>query len=301
MTDKLKDKIRQVEDEHAGEILDSRIAAHADREKQTSVFILGGIRVADRIAASLSSEAMRALLRFQEEERYKTLGFATMVDFLNESELSPMTKHQFYDRKALLEKEGDQVFNLLNDLGVSVRQRKLLGKGNVQIDGETVLVTTDGEETAIELTDRTRILETLTALADANADKTKKLDKQKSQLESADVKIGELYNEVDRARAAAAAGIEQDPHSIAIVNLTFAYHAVMDTVGDMNEVEREQFAPRDFSLIADLMADLAAAYGRGDWTKIAPSGSKPTGDDIDSVISSALDEDDNDSELAKSL
>jgi hypothetical protein len=310
--DKLQQRIDEAVDERAGEILSEKIAEHTETERNAAIFILGGVRVADRIAASLGSETMRTLLRFQAEERYLALGYKDMVEFLTKSEYSPMTKHQFYDRKEILEREGDVVFNMLNDLGVSIRQRKLLGKGNIQLDGDTVIVTTDGEEeVSIDLTDRRRLLETLTALADANADKSHKLERQQKAIDGHGDKVRELHADYDRLRASKAADAGQDPHSLAVINLNFAYRALIEAVSDMSPIEQEQFVARDFQLIADLNHDLAAAFGRKDWTTIAGRTAdtpvRSSGDNkidgIDAVIAAALEEEDesNDSELAAKL
>lgn len=306
MKDKLEKQIREVEEVHAGEILDARLEEHNQSERMRAMFVLGGTHIANKIAASLDSEMMRTLISFQEQKMYEALGFETFVDFLNNSEYSPMTKAQFYERKAIWDKEGEKLFDLLTELGVSVRKRKLLGKGSVAIDGNTVIVTNDGEETAIDLSDRHRIMETISALADANADKSHKLEKQQKAIDGHKEKVTDLYAQIDSIRASKAADIGQDPHSQAILNLNFAYRALIESVADMSPVEQEQFVTRDFELIAARNADLAAAYGRGDWTKIAPAtaGAKTESvDDLDALIDQALDEesDPNDAELADSL
>lgn len=239
---------------------------------------------------------------------YEALGYSNFVEFLNDSEYAPMTKAQFYERKAIFDKEGGPVFDLLNSMGIPTRHRKLLGKGNVWIDGDNLVVKQDDSETTIEITDTLRLKEALIALADANADKSAKLDKQTAAITAHDEKTRELYDEIDRVRASRAADVNQDPHSLAIVNLTFAYRALVESVEAMNDIEREQFAPRDFELIAARNADLAAAFGRSDWTKIAGTraplpASDANGDaDLDALINQALDDEDgNDAELAKSL
>lgn len=302
MTDKLQQRIRQVEEEAADEQLTSHLAEHKQRARDRALMLVGGFKAASKIAKVIDSEVMRGLEIFQKDEIYLSLGFLTMVDFLN-SDQSPLTKSQYYERKALLEKEGDQLFDAFSSLGLSARRRKLLGKGSVELDGETVIVKDGDQETSIDLTDRSRLLETLTALADANSDKSAKLEKQKAAIDKHDDKVRELYTEIDRVKAAKAADVNDDPHSIALVNLTFAYKTLAETVGDMNEIEREQFAPRDFQLIAALNAELASAYGRNDWTKIsAAPAAAVTGDDVDAILTHALDEDEsNDDELASQL
>lgn len=304
MTDKLQKDIRQVEEAHADAAVNEHLEAHRKAAELRAMFVLGGASIANRIAASLGAESMRAMIRFQEDKLYEPMGYSTFVEFLSESEYAPMTKSQFYERKAILEKEGDVLFDLLTEMGVSIRNRKLLGKGNVQIDGDSAIVTLGDDVVSIELTDRTRLLEVITTVIDAKSDLQKKLDKQAEAIAKHDDKVRELYDEVDRVKASKVAEVGQDPHSIAMVNLNFAYRALIEAVEDMTPIEREQFAPRDFELIAARNADLAAAFGRSDWTKIAPApaAAKTEGaDDIDDLINRALEDDDNDAELAESL
>jgi hypothetical protein len=299
MNEKLSRRIREAEDEVAGEQLDANIEAHRHAGRDRALMLVGGFNAASKIAQVINSELMRGLEIFQEERIWAALGFANMVDFLN-SERSPMSKAQYYERKALLEKEGDPLFDLYGEIGLSARKRKLIGKGSVELEGETVIVKTDDQETTIDLSDRNRILETISALADANADKSHKLDKQQKKIDGHRTKVEELYSEIDTIRAAKAADLGQDPHSVAVIHLNFSFRELIDTVCDMTPIEREQFVARDFELIAERMTELAAAYGRSDWTKIAPATAAAAADDIDAVIASALEED-NDASLAAKL
>src|SRR4051812_9163261 len=229
MNDKLSRRIRQAEDEVAGEQLAENIEAHQREERDRALMLVGGFNAATKIAQIIGSELMRGLERFGDDRIYTSLGFETMVEFLN-SKMSPLSKAQYYERKALLEKEGDPLFDLYGEIGLSARKRKLIGKGSVELEGETVIVKTDDQETTIDLSDRNRILETISALADANADKSHKLDKQQKKIDGHRTKVEELYSEIDTIRAAKAADLGQDPHSVAVIHLNFSFRELIDTV-----------------------------------------------------------------------
>ena len=74
----------------------------------------------------------------------------------------------------------------------------MLGKGNVQLDGESLIILDNetGEEFSIELKDKKRILETISALADANADKSKKLERGREDNDRLKRRIVDLQEEV---------------------------------------------------------------------------------------------------------
>lgn len=144
-------------------------------ERDSALLFLGGMRAADRIAAALSAQVMSNLIAFEREKMHEACGFTRFAEFLDRSPYSPMTKHQFYKRREVFEREGEQVFDLMNEIGLPLARRKLLGRGQVRVEGETIVVQDGDDEISIELADRARILETLSALADANAEKANAL------------------------------------------------------------------------------------------------------------------------------
>ncbi len=144
--------------------------------RERALMFLGGMRAADRIASALSAQVMSNLIAFEKERLHEQMGYKRFAEFLDRSPYSPMTKHQFYKRREVFEREGEQVFDLMNEIGLPLARRKLLGRGSVRLEGETVIVQNGEDEISIELKDRARILETLSALADANAEKARRLE-----------------------------------------------------------------------------------------------------------------------------
>jgi len=303
MKDSLAEKVREVEDEHAGQVLDTHLSKHGDALRMRAMFILGGVNIAGKVAASLGSEAIKALVKFQEEKMHEALGFETFVDFLGESEYSPMTKAQFYERKALLEKEGESLFDMLTELGMSIRRRKLLGQGNVELSGDVVIVKDGEEATEIALTDRARILETITALADANADKSKKLDKQKAKLDKHTEEKRELYEEIDRVKASAAVELVGDAHSMALANLVFAFAGLREATTDLSLIDKAARKDNVLEQIAN-QVNLTRSCYRTDGTE-KPVEAGLAGETFDDQLTNFLDSvdlnDTNDAELAANL
>jgi hypothetical protein len=307
----LQEKIRQVEDEHAEEQLEKHLEHHAVTNRDRALLIIGGFKTALKISTAINSEVMRSLETFQEQRLYSSFGYERFADFLDEYEHSPMTKNQYYERKAILDREGDAMFDLLSDMGMSIRKRKLLGKGNVEFDGEKVIVHDGDEQTEIEITDRTRLLETLTALADANADKSSKLEKQKTKLDKHDEEKRELCDEIDRVKAEKKIELGGDPHSIALANACFALTALREESALLSDTDRAARGPNVMETLASQMQQTAAAYETGDWTahvrtasdsdRVPKKGLANTDFDWDTAIDNAASGDDNDAELAASM
>lgn len=302
--DKLEKRIREVQDEVAQEFLDDHLAEHKQKGRDRALLLAGGFRTALKIATAINSEVMRSLEIFQEERLYLDLGFERFVDFLDQCEHSPMSKAQYYERRAILDKEGDQVFDLLSDLGVSIRRRKLLGKGNVEIEGEMVIIHDGEEEISIELKDRSRILETLSALADANADKSAKLDRQKEKIDQHDEKVRELYAEIDVEKARQKSEFASDPHMIARLEMNLALGKLAQVAEDLPDIEKDQFRDAVLEELAAHRNALAHAYLT---TARKPAADLPKNDPnmsdeeyLASLIES-VDLDDNEAELASQI
>ena len=114
--------------------------------RERALLFLGGMRAADRIASALSAQVMANLIAFEKEKMHEQMGYKRFAEFLDRSPYSPMTKHQFYKRREIFDREGEQVFDLMNEIGLPLARRKLLGRGAVRVEGETVIVNDgDGE------------------------------------------------------------------------------------------------------------------------------------------------------------
>jgi hypothetical protein len=195
---------------------------------QASMLVGGAVAletVGRKIAEQLSSATFRALEQLAETEAYKALGFETFVDFLNSS-YSPLNKSQFYERKALLEREGDQTFDLLNSLNVPITVRRRLGSGMVTVDGDTILVGSD----RFELESRAQIVEVIKTLANKTVQQERTIEKGKQQLTKLKKKLDE--------QPAIAHG--ETGYNAALITLLSNITWLRDELRRLSLVEREQ-------------------------------------------------------------
>lgn len=231
--------------------------------RERSLLLLGGMRAADRIASALSAQVMANLIAFEKEKMHEQMGYRRFVDFLERSPYSPMTKHQFYKRREIFEREGEEVFDLMNDIGLPLARRKMLGRGQVRLEGETVIVKDGGDEVAIDMDDRARILETLSALADANAEKAKKLERGQEDYERLKRKLASATEEKGAP--------DKDELERVTLSATAMLSALAGMLRDASEERREKFLSAHLNLLAlqyrrvnEALGDRAIAAGETD-------------------------------------
>lgn len=248
------------------------MTASISSEKDRALVMIGAVSAVNQIAAILSSQTMRGLQHIRDEKVFESLGFTRFDDFLNESEYSPMSYRQFIDREKLLANEGDQLFDVLNTMKMSHKQRRLLGAGNVKIDEEngTVIVTTTvgpGDVSAtrteeIELSDRTRLLQTLSALADQNALLNDKTNKQKIKIERGEQDVIDLKKQLDEAKNRPGERSAEQLLFDQFMRVVNSIDALAVTVKEMPLVQKMQHEEVYLNSIQAAIGRLEAAYGR---------------------------------------
>lgn len=165
-------------------------------KKQAQVFmILGGVHVANKIASSINSQVMNTLIEFQEKQMYLELGYENFVDFLSNSEYAPMSKSEFYRKRDIFLAEGGELFDLMNEIGVSMNVRKQLAAGNYEaivIDGDKVRVGDDEADLS-----NMRMVKTLIESFAEEARKNKEdAGKKQEKLERAEQQVTKLAGEL---------------------------------------------------------------------------------------------------------
>ena len=259
----LKKQLNESKDAQAENALVQIQAKNFEVKKENALTLIGGIGAINSLAVTLSAEVMRALETMQTQKVHESLGYQRFADFLDNSSHSPMSKSTYYERKKILDNEGDIIFDLLNGLSMPISKRKLLGKGNIQVDGEMVIVIDGEEETEIELNDRTRLLETLTALADRSTTLDQRLKKRDKDIEKLTGKITELDEENDRILAYKKSDF-QDNHAIAVLQITSAFTTLQSEAEKLSKAEKQKSAPNTFELIAEWQERLSVAYERNE-------------------------------------
>lgn len=241
--EKVKTSAAQTAIEHHAEATGSIL--HTD-----ALFMLGGLGAINRLSEKLAAQTIRALEAFGEAKGYESLGYQTMVEFLDQCPHSPLTKHQFYDRKAALEIEGDAAYDLLNSLGVPLSKRRLLTEGVVSIDGDTITV---GLESA-RIDDRARITEIIRTLASKTAEQTRTIERGKKEHDNLKRKLD------DAKKSAVLLDSQAHPFGQALLASIGALARLTTEARALDPDESLQLRGRAMELLAQQRRELEEAF-----------------------------------------
>lgn len=223
--------------------------------------IVGAIKLGNRLAESLSAQAIHALEQVRDEKLYLADNCSTFDEFLSKPD-SPMSHDTFRRRVNQLKDEGDVKFDLFNSLNVSPGVRKLLA-GNVRIDGHHIVI----NEESGDAVSSTRIsLNDPEAIATAISELKKKADEQKRTIERGKKDNEKWKRKFDEARDQLAKGLsvseDAAPHARALVSILGNYQILADECKALtNEEERKRFAPIVFQRLAEASKQVEVALG----------------------------------------
>lgn len=151
--------------------------------EQVSV-AFGGIAAFGAMARFASSATIKLLQNIRDKEQYKVFGFNDFTSFLDKSPLAKkfcgFTYRTFNRLENQLEAEGQEVFDLLNEMKIPMTERKQLGTGDVQIEGDKIFI--GEEETSVE--DMPTIKGLIKSLANENRELRDGSDKKESKIET---------------------------------------------------------------------------------------------------------------------
>lgn len=292
---------------HADEVIAGEISLVVNEEQEKELyFLLGGLDALNTVASNMNAAVIINLQRIRDEKLYLSSKFKTFEDFMDGHPKSTMSYKRFNYVEGVFKNLGHQVFDLLNGSGLSMRQQKLLGKGNVEIIGDKVIVHRDDETTEVEINNRREWLESLRILADANAEKAIKLERQKEKIDRHDEKVREIYQDMDRIKAAKVAEVASNPHMIARVELGLAFTRLAEAASKLSAIEKEQFRDSVLQDVAEWRLALASGYATDSSKTSAPV--TIVGESLDDALENYLDNvdldnvaDDNDGDLAAAL
>lgn len=255
----LSEELEQVRDKHAESLHQETIAQIGEDTKQRALLLLGGVRAVNRVAENLSSQSIAALIEFQKEGLHEAFGFARFADFLDQSELSPMRKSEFYRRKELFEAEGGMLFDAFNASRIPSQTRKLLLKNNVA-------VTVDGDELVIEdqrvpVSDAAAVKdlvqtfhETLRDRDATEAKLKKKVDDQAEKIRVGTEELKDLQKTVDALQ-------DDTPFARALMKAVGSLSDLSQQVRELPEKERLTRGEDDLKTVASLFFRLRESYG----------------------------------------
>lgn len=160
-------------------------------QKSQAWVLLGAIRAADSIASALHSQTIRGLQQIRDQHLYRELNFSRFDDFL-ESEHSPMNYAKFNRLEKAIESEGDELFDFLQAIDAPLSKRKLLGKGDVRVEGKEIVAHIGDDEIRVPLNNTARILGVLSRVVEQRNEQSRRIQRGEKQVKSLKAKVEEL-------------------------------------------------------------------------------------------------------------
>jgi cell division protein FtsB len=299
----LATQIDKLKDDHADAALERAQTVQDDNAVKEAVFILGRIKqndhIGNAIAANLSAQTILALQRFQQEKKHEALGYDTFDKFLNESPYSPMTKPQYYDRLAIVTKHGPDVADLLTSIGISMRSQKMLGKGELSIQGDRVFVgdkELEGSDTGIIKEVLTELFDERRTLQAESQKKDEKIVKLESQIDQGTDEYEELRRNYDKLRTG-------DPYDEALAHAIYSLLDLQEQIGhlpdDQKPAKGDIAVPQLWSVIQSVKQSYGIRFNFTEPSQISnfksqipASGAATDDDDFQSKLDAAIAEPD---------
>ncbi len=280
--------LQKLEDQQALERWNLLSDEVKEKQKEQSLLILGGIHVADRLANSISSQVMNALIKFKDEKMFLNFGYTRFSEFLDNYENSPMTKHQFYKRRDIFLAEGGQIFDLMNEIGVSIATRKKIAEsnhGDIVIDGDTIRI---GEEEA-DLSNLKMVKTLIEKFSNDCRTLTEKSNKKEEKIDELKKEIKTGFGEFEELRRSFDAAKTGTPYEQALGKAVGAFINLSAEARNLTLVEKEKRGRSDIKALWTQMLIVRNALLQDDFVFTDVMNNAP---EISPLARKALSEDD---------
>lgn len=286
MNNSLEKKIREVEDEHAAELEQSHLDRHDQIRRDQAMQMLGAAKYADHLRAKSASHVIQFLMTVEEEKIYRDYGFERFVDFLQNSELSDISKSQYYKLRELYLKEGPEQYDWFTAWRIPLVTRQLLESGDIVVEGDEVVI---GGEERVPLGEQKVIKSIIEKLVNEKRDIADDLHKAERKAEEKDAKIkqGEAdYKELDRNLEALR---KRNPFDRAFGELVISFAALHEQIGHLDDARRAAVGAESLKLIASLYFRTEDSFGIKQ--PLASAAASPVASDtLDAKIAEIIDE-----------
>lgn len=234
----------------------------------------GAATFADNATQAMNAQAIRGWEMFQQEEGYKAFPgkdgepCKDFAQYLDKYRPNGLTKARYYDRKNLLEKEGDEVFNLLNSLSVPATSRLALTSGDIEIKEDEIILGGKAAPMGDKKQIKALFKEISTAFESAEAKATKDKKALHKQMKRAGFAFGKDEEGNEVITPPPAAPVSFDKHTVgdhinhlylvALSSLNELTCALVDSEADEATGRLEQYRVPLQQAFRDLMASTKA-------------------------------------------
>ena len=209
------------------------------------MMMLGAARYAEWNSSISASHVMQFLMTVEDRKLYIPAGYKTFVEFLDRSGLK--SKSTYYRHRELLLKEGSDVFDLMEDLGIPAHVRHQIEAGDVRVVGNDVFI---GDQEFDKGENPTITKQVIVQLV---KDKIA-AEKESARLKNIEHKYTALRAEVDDDN-------DKPPYVTAYLNTVEAVLTFINEVDDLPGEMKAARAVGDLDHVSELLDQLYRAYG----------------------------------------
>lgn len=226
-----------------------------DRDK--SMQRLGAAWYAGHIHNQTKSDLVRFCQTVRDEKSFLDYGFPNFDGWLD-SPMSPFPHSTFRREEKLFLSEGVEQYDLYNELGVPARVRQQLPPGEVEVDGDEVVI---GGDTRYPLGDPA-IKNIITQLVKDKIEAEQKVTAAGEEVE----RLRGYKKQYDKLRYEVDEAAEEPEFVTAMMQFIKAFMTLIAEVNALPGDMKAERAEDDLDHIGELMDQLSRAFGEGSYT-----------------------------------
>lgn len=255
MAKTLTEKNREIKLATAEKLAEHQQVLQSDKESMRLAFELGQVIGVKKAADYMNARSIRMIEQFIEQKQFLGLGFKTAVEFLK-SDYVAIGKHQYYDAKKLIGREGEELYELLENAGIPKQDRLLLTPGDVRLEEDAIII----KDQRIPKDNEDRVVSAIKSLAAEVQELSKKSDLQAEKLKQGDKDNKELKKQITELRKnkISITNEQSHPHNRAAM---FVVEAFKTLIEEAEAFDDETIAQATLAIINQQVAALEAAYG----------------------------------------
>lgn len=242
----------------AGDVIQSQISgAHEANELNELFFMLGGLNMANSIAKNLDAGVILGLQKIRDEQLYRGLGYMRFDEFLDDHPRSPMKYKRFNYVESVFENVGAVGFDLLSDSGLSMRQLKQLEAGDIEIQGNEIVI---GGGERLPIGEHRAIKAVIEQLVKDKRDAKEETEKAKKNVEKLDGQLKHGQSEYETLQRKYDDATQLRPFDRSLMMSVHWQLNLLENISTLPDAELKKRGYEDLKLLAGIWFRLREAY-----------------------------------------
>ncbi len=246
-------------------VIDTAIAKNNAAESEALndfIFLLGGLNAISTIATNLNAALIVNMQRIRDEKLYLAAGSPRFEIFCDTHPRSPMKYKKFNYIEGIFKNVGSPLlFDLLNESELSLRQQKLIRKGDVYLEGDKMIVRHGNESLTLDVANKPGWTDALVAVAEANAELKRKGERDAKEKAELKATIERGQAEVAEKQRAIDSMLTGDPYNEAFSHAINGLLLLTEQIGHLHDAEKTKRGPDAIETLWSVMLQVRKSYG----------------------------------------